>query len=89
MDQRQQLALAFGIAEYATVLDSMEALQRVGQRVPYTVIGKVQSEMKHLLLAWHGAQGYVTMRPITTVVDECRSYVAQHGDELAEMTNRE
>lgn len=86
MDQTQQTALAFGIAEYATVLESLDALQRAGQRVPYTVIGRVQSELHTLCRSWVGAQGYVTMPTTNHIVAECRSYVTEHGDEL-EMTS--
>lgn len=88
MDTRDLTLLAYGIATYGGVLESIEALRRVGQRVPYVLDQRIRAELMILTLRWSNTFGDVLADPESVVV-EARRWLAEHGDVLNELTSRE
>ena len=84
--ERTRVLLAFGIASWDSALAHLYALQQVGERVPFGVIGRMESELRTLVDQWDTTHGDFTVetpeRGRVRVVDEARAYVAEHGDEL-------
>lgn len=88
MNERQLLVLAFGIAEWASALDHLNALRVVGERIPYSVIGRMQAELSELCERWSRNNGHpfvLSADERTQVVADARDYCTQHGDELEKL----
>lgn len=86
MQERSRLMLAVAIGEWASALRHLDALQKIGERVPYSVIGRMQSELSDLCEVWLREQGdprTVTVDRRAEVVAEAQAYCTEHGNELA------
>lgn len=85
MQERSRLLLAVAIGEWASALDHLHALQEIGERVPYSIIGRMQSELSDLCELWVREQGdarLLTAEDREQVVVEARDYCTEHGNEL-------
>lgn len=88
MNERELLVTAFCIGEWASALDHLNALMVVGERVPFSVIGRLQSELSDMCERWtqlHGDARMLTAADREIVVVEARTYCTEHGIELANL----
>lgn len=88
MDERALLVLAYGIAEYDTVLRSINALRSVGQPLPWSVSGRVSADLSDLIWRWPTATtipGEEREPRFDRVVREARAHVTNHQRELDEL----
>lgn len=85
MQERTQLMLAVAIGEWASALRHLDALQEIGERVPYSVIGRMQTELSDLCELWARRQGdarLLTAEDREQMVAEAREFCTEHGNEL-------
>lgn len=88
MQERTQLVLAVAIGEWASALGHLNTLQVVGERVPYSVIGRMQAELSDLCELWVRRQGdsrLLTAEDKKQVVKEASDYATEHGNELVNL----
>jgi len=82
------LLCAYGIAEYATALDHLDALRLVQVPVPQGTYNRVVSERRNLARLWwqanHGDPTWIDDR-MEQVVTEARAWVTDHLPELEQL----
>jgi hypothetical protein len=94
MDTKQKptetrvLLCAYGIAEYTTTLEHLDALRLVQVPVPQGTVNRIISERRNLArLWWHANHGDPTWEDdrMEQVVTEARAWVTTHVVELDEL----
>jgi hypothetical protein len=84
------LTLAVGIAEWATALDHLVILKRLGQGPGDRTLAAIEREFMHLCRIWRTAvHEEFSSDDLPTIVTEARTYVTQHQAEVdALLTDR-
>jgi len=85
MNIRRQTALAFGIAEWASALDHLSALQQVGERCPVWIRKRIENEIRALVRMWPGVQELPKRDRAPLVIARARRWLAEHPDELEDV----
>lgn len=88
IEQRQLLALAYGISLWDSTQRSLEALRAVGHHVPYSTLATIAIELNDMVLRWPtahdgGVETYGVMN--TRIAAEAARYLAEHWKELDEL----
>lgn len=91
MNDRQALLLAYGIVEYQTVLDHLEALRTVGVSVPFITLGRIETEQRRLMRRWLWDHGDPRFSPdrVPEILSEVRDWLSQHVEEMDLLLQRE
>lgn len=85
---RELLVIAYSVAELATAVDHIKALERAGVGVPYDALGRVQRELNAWVFEWVRREG-PDFQPVNTdeIVLTARRYLADNLTHLSELLN--
>lgn len=90
-DEHLRLLTAYAVATYATTLQGLEALQRVGVAVGFSTIGAVRRSLTSHAHSWDAMHGHHLWEQdrLDRIIAEARTYCAEHQAEVDALESRE